>query len=425
MTCQRHMLANGLRVVLGPAPEATSVTVLIMVAAGSKYETKAQSGLSHFLEHMCFKGTTRRPTPLQIASELDSLGAAYNAFTAQEYTGYFATVAPPHLEQVIDIIADMYLRPTFPAEEIEKEKGVIVEEINMYEDMPQHQAQDLFQSLLYGDQPAGWNIAGTKETVRSLRREDFLNYRSRHYLPQATVCVVTGNVSPTELLPKLERQFSTLAQGDKGLKLPVQERQAAPQLKQKEKISDQTHLVLGFRSAGLSSPDEYALEVLAAALGGGMSSRLFRRIREELGAAYYVRAAQEAFTDHGYLAVSAGVTHALLLPVIRAVLEECRRVIDEPVPETELRRVKDSLIGHLYLGLETTSARANFFGFQELLKTELLSPDEIKAKIEQVTAAELQSLAGRTCRAASLNLALVGPLAGAAAPDQIAKSLHL
>ncbi|MEK7512936.1 MAG: pitrilysin family protein, partial [Patescibacteria group bacterium] len=188
----RYILPNGTRIILVPQAGSVATTVAVLVEAGSKYETKEINGLSHFLEHMCFKGTTKRPRPLDIASELDGLGATYNAFTSQEYTSYFAKVKNDEFRRVLDIVTDLYLHPTFNAEEIEKEKGVIVEEINMYEDLPQRKVGELFMELVYGDQPAGWSIAGLKEVVRRLTRDDFIQYRAAHYLPQATIVVVAG-----------------------------------------------------------------------------------------------------------------------------------------------------------------------------------------------------------------------------------------
>jgi predicted Zn-dependent peptidase len=409
MQVKKTVLDNGLRVVMVNHPDSIAATVLVLVEAGSKYEAKDINGLSHFLEHMCFKGTTNRPSSMVISSEFDSLGAKFNAFTAQECTGYFATVRNKYLPHALDLVADMYLNPTFPAAEIEKEKGVIVEEINMYEDMPARSVQDLFLHLLYGDTPAGWNIAGTKEVVRALNRDNFIAYRNQHYVASATTVVVAGAINEGEVVELVAQKFAPISTGAKGAKLALIEEQTKPAVIVKEKKSDQCHLVLGFRAFGLFDPRVPAVELLAAVLGGGMSSRLFHKVREQLGAAYYVRALFEGFTDHGFLELSAGVDLTKVHEVIAAMLQECKRLTVELVPEVELRRVKDSLIGHLYLELETSSELAIFFGTQEILKKQIVEPDAWAQKIEQITAPQLQELARALFRNEGLNLAVIGP----------------
>ncbi|MEI7480231.1 MAG: pitrilysin family protein, partial [bacterium] len=219
MNFKRKILSNGLRVVTVPMKDNPTVTVLVMVEAGSKYETKDINGLSHFLEHMCFKGTEKRPKASDISSELDGVGARYNAFTSTEYTGYYAKAEARHLDKVLDVISDMYLHPVFDEKEIEKEKGVICEEINMYEDLPQRKVEEVFNELLYGDQPAGWSIAGTKDVVRKMTREDFVKYRGKNYLPKATTLVVSGNFDEKTIIKKITTAFKGMPEGRKQTKL--------------------------------------------------------------------------------------------------------------------------------------------------------------------------------------------------------------
>jgi len=401
-------LKNGLRVVLAPAP-GPAATVLILVGTGSEYEAKRVNGISHFLEHMVFKGTKKRPRPGMISEELDALGAAYNAFTSQEYTGYWAKAASRKLPQLMELIADLYLDPMFDAKEIEKERGVIIEEINMYEDMPMRKVQEVFAELLYGDQPAGWNIAGKKEVVAKMKRQDFVKYRDAHYSPKNTVVVVAGNFSPAATEKKLRALFSVVP----GKKIPKKsgpkEIQRASAVRLSYKKSDQSHLVLGVRTFSMFDPRRHTLELMAHLLGGGMSSRLFHRIREELGAAYYVRASTSLFLDHGTLEIAAGANNPKLEEVVRAILEECSRLVREPVPADELRRVKDHLLGTFLLGLETSDEMAGFYGDQELMKRKMLSPNELAARIEAVRAKDIQKLAAQIFKNASLNLAVIGP----------------
>ncbi|MEJ0001604.1 MAG: pitrilysin family protein [bacterium] len=307
MKFSKKVLKNGLRVVTVPMKDNPTATVLVLVEAGSKYETKAENGLSHFLEHMCFKGTVRRPKAIDISKELDALGSQYNAFTAQEYTGYYAKSDARHFKKIFDIVSDIYLNSTFPDAEIEKEKGVIIEEINMYEDMPNRHVQDLIMELLYGDQPAGWNIAGERKNILAMKRDNFTSYKKNHYLPEATVIVVAGQVTEKEVLKEATKVFGTVSRGTKLSKLKVKEHQSKPEVMVKYKKTDQTHFVLAMRTYDLFSKNNAVLSVLGGVLGGGMSSRLFQKLREEMGVGYYVRAYNDAYTDHGFFEVAAGV----------------------------------------------------------------------------------------------------------------------
>ena len=406
---KKTTLKNGLRVITVPQPGNMAATVLVMVEAGSKYEQREINGLSHFLEHMCFKGTTNRPTAMDIAGELDGLGAEYNAFTSHEWTGYFAKVEKNHATKAIDLISDLYLNPTFDAAEIEKEKGVIIEELNMYEDMPQRKIGDIFMRLLYGDQPAGWDVGGEKDIIRKLTKEDFVKYRALHYLPEATIVVVAGAFDEAAALAQIEKLFGAMPAGSKGGKLPVKEQQSKPEITLKFKESDQTHLMLGFRAFSMFDKRRFVLEVLSDILGGGMSSRLFQKVREELGAAYYVRAGVDLYTDHGYIAAGAGVEHSKLKLVIQTIVSEFRRLTTEPVSEKELARAKSHLAGNLLLGLETSDSLATYCGSQEILKKTITTPDEIVSAINAVTAAEIQTLAKELFTANALNLAMIGP----------------
>jgi len=406
---QKTILKNGLRVILIPQPFSVATTVAVLVEAGSKYETKNINGLSHFLEHMCFKGTIKRPRPIDIAGELDSLGAHYNAFTSREFTSYFAKVRNELTGKALDLITDLYLNPSFKSEEIEKEKGVIIEEINMYEDTPARNVQEIFMALVYGDQPAGWDVAGTKEIIQSLKREDFIKYRGEHYLPQSTVVVVTGGFDNQKILEEIENYFAVLPFSQKFPKQKVIDEQALPQEKIKFKESDQTHLVMGFRAFALSDKRRFALEVLADILGGGMGSRLFQSIREQLGAAYYVNASSDLYSDHGLILMSAGVDHKKLEAVIETSLQEFKKFKEEKVSAAELQRAKDHLTGTTILSIETSDALAYYYGGQEIMGLNLETPEELLKNIQAVTAEEIQSVANELFLNNNLNLALIGP----------------
>ncbi|TSC66848.1 MAG: M16 family peptidase [Parcubacteria group bacterium Gr01-1014_73] len=391
-----------------PMKDNPTATVLVLVEAGSKYETKANNGVSHFLEHMCFKGTKKRPTPLAISHELDSIGAHYNAFTAQEFTGYFAKGQAGARAQLLNIVSDIYLNSTLPAEALEKERGVIIEEINMYEDIPQRQVADEFMALLYGGQPAGFSIAGTKEHIKALKREDFLAYRKAHYLAQATTVVVAGNIDEEKVKEEVAAVFKNSPAGKKAAKLTVIEKQKKPALAIKEKKTDQTHFILGVRSFGLFDKREILLRLLAEVLGGGMSSRLFQKLREEMGVCYYVKADNEAFTDHGIFGVAVGVDRSRLTEVVKAVLAEFEKLKKTLVVATELAKAKAHLTGSMFLSLESSDALAEYYGFQEIFKKEIKKPAEIAEKILAVTAADLKKIAGEIFVENQLNLAVIG-----------------
>ncbi|MFZ3015598.1 MAG: pitrilysin family protein, partial [Minisyncoccia bacterium] len=351
----------------------------------------------------------KRPKAIDISKELDAIGSQYNAFTAQEYTGYYAKSDAKHFKQIFDIVSDIYLNSTFPEAEMQKEKGVIIEEINMYEDLPNRHVQDLMMELLYGDQPAGWNIAGDKKNILNMKRDDFVNYKKMHYLPEATVIVVAGKVTEKEVLNEVKKVFGEVSRGKKSPKVKVKEKQNKPEVLLKFKKTDQTHFVLGFRTYSLFDKKNTTLAVLGGVLGGGMSSRLFQKLREEMGVGYYVRAYNDAYTDHGFFQVSAGVDNKRVEEVINAVLLECEKLKKELVSEEELNKVKECLIGNMKLSLESSDDIANFYGGQELLKREIKEAEEKANEVRKITAKDIKNLANIIFSDKKLNLALIGP----------------
>lgn len=419
---KKIVLPNGLRIVLVPQPSSLAATVAVFVEAGSEYEAKETNGISHFLEHLVFKGTTTRPKPGMIAAELESLGAEYNAMTGQEHTSYYAKAQSHKLPEITDLVSDMYLNPIFNPQEIEKERGVIVEEINLYEDTPSRKIHSLLTSLLYGDQPAGWDIAGEKSVVRRLEREDFVRYRADLYAMAATTVVVAGAFDSRKVISQVRKIFGGLPKGRKWKKERTVERQVRPQVLVKYKESDQSQIAFGIRAFDVFDERRYALQVMTEILGGGMSSRLWHRIREDLGAAYYVRAGEDLSADHGYMAVNAGVDIKKIEEVIRAVLEEFVRLTREPVSPLELRKAKDHMIGNLILSLETSDELAYFYGTQEVLTGSLRTVEELIRRVEKVSSAEVQRLAKTLFVNERLNLAVIGPFKK---PDAFRKLLRL
>lgn len=408
MNYKRKVLKNGLRIITVPMRENPTATVLVLVEAGSKYENKENNGLSHFLEHVCFKGTVKRPTAADITKELDGIGAHYNAFTSQEYTGYYAKADYKNLDKILDVVSDLYLNPTFPEKEIEKEKGVIIEEINMYKDLPQAVVQEEFAKLLYGDVPAGWTIAGPKENILKMRRTDFIDYRNKHYVASATTVVVAGRFDDKTISKKISKAFADIGKWKKGEKKKVVESQKEPQVSLYYKDTDQTHIVIGVRTFDTYSKYNSTLKVIQGILSGGMSSRLFQKMRDEMGICYYVRGEADGLTDHGTFAVSAGVDSKRVKDAIIAILEEFKKIKTEKVGEDELNKVKQYLIGSLRLGLESSDDIAGFFGGQEILKKPIKNIEDIIKEIKAVKAEDIKYLADKIFRNDVLNLSIVG-----------------
>lgn len=412
MKHKKKVLSNGLRVITVPMPANQTVTVMVLAQAGSDYETKEQNGLSHFLEHMCFKGTLKRPTTADISEELDGMGADYNAFTSSEYTGYYAKGSYRHAERLLDIVADIYLNSTFPVEEIEKERGVIIEEINMYADQPRAILWDEFNQLLYGDQPAGRTTLGPKENIRKFTREDFVQYHQDFYTPGATTVVVAGNFDEQKINKQIKEYFGVMPTSPIQEKPKVKESQKAPAIRVKYRKGDQAHIVLGFRSFNLYDDRTTTAKVLATILGSGMSSRLFKRLREELGAAYYVYATNDFSLDHGMFNIAAGIDVKRAPEIISEILQLCQQLRDEVVPAKELKRAKDSILGSLSLALESSDSFAQYYGFQELTHDQIESPNQVARKIKAVTDKDIQKLARLLFKDSKMNLAVVGPYKG-------------
>jgi len=408
MQFNKTTLKNGLRIITIPMADNPSVTVLVMVAAGSKYEASAENGISHFLEHMVFKGTPRRPKASDISREFDSIGAQHNAFTSHECTGYYAKVDARHTALALDIVSDLYNNPLLDAAEMEKEKGVIVEEIRMYEDMPQAKVGRIFMELVYGNQPAGWDVAGTEGNVRSFSRDEVVAYRSAHYVSQATTVVVSGHFDEKAVLSDIERYFAAISTKEGKSKASVLDEQDGPRIEIGWKETDQTHLIIGVRSYPIGSPYRPALSVLSAILGKGMSSRLFDKLRNEMGICYYIDADSDLYTDHGLFEVSAGVDNSRVEEAIRVILSELARTTREKVTDAELIKVKDFIAGNMQLSLETSDALANYAGGREVLEGTIRTPEEVIAKIRAVTAEQVLEVAKKIFVDKNLNLAIVG-----------------
>jgi predicted Zn-dependent peptidase len=419
---ERHTLPNGLRVVTAPMPQAKSVACFIMLAAGSRYETRDTNGIAHFAEHMFFKGTERRPTARHIAGEIDAIGGEFNAFTSKEYTGYYVKCAAEHRDVALDVLVDMLRNSKFDAQEVDREKGVIVEEMNMYYDTPRDFLEGVYDELLYGDQPLGWDIIGTKETVRAATRETFLGYLDKWYRAPRMVAGVAGAVGD-DILPRLQELLGDVRDGSTGEPARVDvEQQDAPRVKLHTKTSDQAHVRVGVHSYPIVHEDRYALALLATVLGGGMSSRLFTEVRERRGLAYYIFGHNMGYTDTGTLFAQGGVDIQRIDEAVQTIVAEFARIAAEPVEADELEKARNFAKGRLVLSLEDPKGMIMFGLRSEVLEGTTREADEVIAGLEAVTLEDIQRVAQALIRDEGLNFALIGPFDD---PDRFEKLLSL
>ncbi len=419
---ERHTLGNGVRVVTAPVPHAESVSCVIMLAAGSRYETSETNGIAHFAEHMFFKGTERRPQSRDITTEIDGIGGEFNAFTGKEYTGYYVKCAGESRDTALDVLVDMLRHSKFDPEEIDREKGVIVEEMNMYFDTPRDFIGGVYDDLLYGDQPLGWDIIGRKDTVRGATRETFLQYIDRWYKPERMVVGVAGKIGEG-LLPRLEELLGDLEPATTGDPDPVAgQGNGGPRVKVHSKASDQAHLCLGVRSYPLVHPDRYALQLLTTVLGGGMSSRLFLEVRERRGLAYYVFGINNAYTDAGSLYAQAGVDINRIDEAVETIVAELKRIADEPVPPEELDKARNSAKGRFVLQLESPHGLLMFGLRREVLEGQAVEPADVLAQLDAVTVEDVQRVAQDVIGSNGLNLALIGPFDDAEHFEQLLRT---
>lgn len=403
-------LPGGLRAVLLPRDSVQTVTFMVLIGVGSRYETPRQNGLSHFLEHMFFKGTERRPDKKQIAVELDALGAEFNAFTSEELTAYYVKVAKENVEEGADVVADILLRSLFPAEEIERERGVIIEEINMYTGNPMTHVAHLWNETFYGNHPLGRRIDGKVETVSKFKRKDFLQYVNAHYHTENAVVAVAGNFEVKKMDQLLKKLFVDLARGKETKPKKAPARTPVKRFLHERRASlDQTHLITGTPGVSLTDKDRWPVEVLATMLGGGMSSRLFLSVREEHGLAYTVRTRLESYADTGMLVTQAGLRTDKAHFGLQVIFDEFDRLVREPAPEEELEKAKQMIRGSLVMQLEETNALAVYAGAQELLEKRVESPQEAWKHVQAVTAKDVQRVARTLLNPKKRAVALLSP----------------
>lgn len=388
----RKKLPNEMRFVGVHLPESKTVTVQVFVRAGAEDEKKGEEGLAHFIEHMCFKGTQKRPSALHITREIESLGAHVNAYTSYKTTSYYIKGAYEHAEKIIDIIADIYSNSIFPDNEIEKEKGVVIEEINMYNDQPESIADDEWSKMYFEKGRYALSIAGTKETVTTFNKKKILSFIEKHYIPSNTVLVVSGSFDEEKIIAQVKKLFNK-----KSDMLPVRRSSIVHTRREKHgvvsKKIDQAHLVMGLPACTYSSNDRYPTHVLSTVLGVGMSSRLFQILREEMGVAYYVTSQAGISVTHGTFKIYAGVDKSKVKDVIERIKNEVKRLSNEGVSDEELHRAKEYMVGTLNLGLESSDDFASFYGGQEVNNLDRESPQEKQKRIRSVTKNDVKRVA--------------------------------
>ncbi|MEK9166080.1 MAG: pitrilysin family protein [Patescibacteria group bacterium] len=410
MTFTKTKLKSGMRLITVPMKDTKTVTVLVAAQAGSKYESKDINGISHFLEHMFFKGTARRPSTLAIAEELDSIGGEYNAFTGKEWTGYYAKADSRHFDLILDVISDIFLHSKLDSAEIEREKLVILEEMNMYQDTPIKYIDDLLEELLYGNQPQGWKVIGEAETIKAITQQRLRQYLKERYTAENTVVIVAGDIDKVQSSKfKVQSYLADISQKkvEKKSQL-VKEVQTKPQVKVHYKKTDQTHLAMALRAYPADHKSLPALKLLSIILGGNMSSRLFINIRERQGLCYYINSTVEAYKDCGYLLVKAGVDNKRTLKAVKLILKELRQIQDQGITQSEFKRAKDFIRGKLALSLETSDELAFWAGGQEMILGIVKTPEQKLLEIERVNINQIKKIAQEVITAQGLNLAVIG-----------------
>jgi predicted Zn-dependent peptidase len=408
MNITHTTLDNGLDILTIPIEDMPTATIMVMVNAGARMETPDTNGVSHFLEHMCFKGTENRPGPQAVATDLDKLGAESNAFTNHEYTAHYGKAQADKTEDIICILADIYKHSTLPAEEIDREAGVITEEIRMYEDLPMRTVHDLMRKNIFGNQPAGWRILGSQSIVQSLDRDDLATYRQTHYVPATTTIVVAGGINKQHVQEAVTGKFSSLSKEANPNHEPADYNPDRQPVTHLIKDTDQTHLVVGTPAVSSSSDQLPAWQLLAGILGKGMSSRLFAKLRDKMGVCYYVRSSVADYSDTGILKISTGVTLDRLAEVVGAITETLQNIARDGVGTEELEKAKNFVAGNHLMDHETSDEIATGVAVQSTLDLDIETPADHAQKLQSVTATQIKTAAQEALEN-GLSTAVIGP----------------
>lgn len=405
----KAVLDNGLRVITSAMPTSRSVCLVVLVGAGSCYEDEQEAGITHFTEHLFFKGTERRPTSKEISQDIEGIGGMLNGGTDKELTMYWSKVASPHFDIALDVLSDLLLNSRFEEKEIERERGVIYEEIKMSLDLPQQRVDSLIDELLWPGQPLGREVIGTKETVSSITREQMLKHVSARYRPNNTVFSIAGDIDHEETLARIEPLFSTWSAGEFSTGYITDDKQTEPRLRVETRDIEQAHLCLAVHGFSRSHPQRFAIDLLNTVLGSGMSSRLFTEIRERRGLAYDIHSYTEHFLDSGAFTIYAGVAPEKVAVAVGAIIEQITQLKKE-MTAGELTRAKELSKGRLYLRLEDSRNVALWYGGQELLNDEILSMDDVVSIVDAITLDTMKEVAEEVLTGSGLSLAVTGPI---------------
>lgn len=410
-TCHKTTLSNGLRIITVPMANSPSATAMVLVEVGSRHEPDDLAGISHFIEHNVFKGTKNRPHRNQIAEEIEGMGGVSNPGTYHDFTDYWIKASASQCSRILDIAMDISQNMTFPKEDLEVERGNVIEEIRMRRDDPVERLYRDFINFIWGEQPVGRYIYGSEESVRKISREQMLEFVKQNYVPERKVVVVAGKFNEEQVRSQITDYHDNIENPpfNKPDRTRFNEFQFEPRIYLDTDDTKQTHLCLGVKIFGRHDKRRYALDLLDNILGHGLSSRLHKKIRDDLGLAYYVGSANLEFEETGLWAAMAGVNTQRVEKAILAILEEFKKLTQEKVGEAEIRKAKEYVKGKTLLGVETSDDLAQWYGFQELLEDEVLSPEEYNQRIEAVTADDLQAVAQGLIKKEKWNLGLVGP----------------
>ena len=406
---EKTVLGNGLRVVSSSMPNTRAVSICLFIGAGSRHERSEEGGLSHFTEHLCFKGTERRPTARQISETIDSVGGILNGEIGKELTVYWVKVARTHFGVALDLISDIVRNSRFDPREVESERQVIIQELSMCLDSPQSRVDMLIDELMWPDQPLGRDVVGSKETVGAITRDMIVDYLSRHYLPSTTVIGIAGDIGHEEVVDSVAGALGDWPDSVAASWVAVNDCQDGSRVLVEERSTEQTNVCLGMRGMAHLHPDRFILDLLNLVLGEGMSSRLFLEVRERRGLAYDVQSQVSHFHDTGSINISAGVDPGRVEDTVKAILEELGKLRDTQVSEEEMAKAKEMGKGRLMLRMEDSRSVAGWVGAQELLTGDILTIDAVNSILEGITAADLQRVARELFVADRLCLALVGP----------------
>jgi predicted Zn-dependent peptidase len=421
MKFTQHKLKNGIRLIVAPQKETGAFSIFVFFKVGSRYETQNISGISHYIEHLMFKGTKKRPTAEILSKELDAYGAEYNAFTDKEYTGYFIKINAEKREKAMELVSDMVYGSKFDEEELNRERNVIIEEIHMYRDNPMMHIGDMIELEIFGDTPLGWFVGGDEKSMEKIGRKEIMAYYKEHYIPSNTVVVMSGNMEGADAVKLAEKYFGKQKAVGQATEYPRFAGKFSKKISLEYKDTGQFQIALAFPCVRYKDKETPAVNLLANILGGTMSSRLFIQVRERKGLAYFVRAENSPYADTGAFVIRAGLNKENLPLAIKTILAELKKIKQKGVMAKELACAKDNIKGHTVLELEESSEIASWLGRQELLKNEVLTMEETLARVDKVTIEEMNALANKIFNLNQMYVAILGPMKDAKEIEKIIK----